>query len=452
MNRGWRFAWRSLRRNRRRNLATALVIALGYAGLVLLGGYAVRIERFLRTSAVYLQHHGHVTVYRDQGLERVWVRPSHYSLGPDAQSAVVSALAADPRVEFTGRYLRGQGLAGNGCRTSPFMATGVDVATEARILAHREVRQHVAAFAQPTRGRTLADARDVEGAIGVSMGLARLLQKTKVHDDLPPAVTFVVPACGTPAADAQIAADANIQLAGLAYDGGLSAVDGEIVSMFHTASADADDQTIVAPLETLQRLYATDAVTYVAGWLHDAADAAAVAADLRARLVVRGIAASVYTYEDYDVNPYYVGSMQFIASLVTFIGVLVVAVVVLGVFNATTLTVFERTREIGTFRALGYRRRQVAGLFVREVLLLSVTSMAAGAALAYTIAFLVNAADIRFTPPGVPGSIQLLITPNATVCLVVALAMLPLSLLATWLVIRRRVRVGTADLLTATTA
>jgi ABC-type lipoprotein release transport system permease subunit len=81
-----------------------------------------------------------------------------------------------------------------------------------------------------------------------------------------------------------------------------------------------------------------------------------------------------------------------------------------------------------------------------------VTSMAAGAALAYTIAFLVNAADIRFTPPGVPGSIQLLITPNATVCLVVALAMLPLSLLATWLVIRRRVRVGTADLLTATTA
>ena len=177
--------------------------------------------------------------------------------------------------------------------------------------------------------------------------------------DLPPAVTFVVPACGTPAADAQIAADANIQLAGLAYDGGLSAVDGEIVSMFHTASADAEDQTIVAPLETLQRLYATDAVTYVAGWLHDAADAAAVASDLRARLGAHGIAASVYTYEDYDVNPYYVGSMQFIASLVTFIGVLVVAVVVLGVFNATTLTVFERTREIGTFRALGYRRRQV---------------------------------------------------------------------------------------------
>lgn len=452
MSRGWRFAWRSLARNRRRNLATALAIALGYTGLVLMGGYAARIERFLRTSAVYLQHHGHVIVYREQGLERVWVKPSLYSLPPDAQQAIAVALAADPRVEFTGRYLRGQGLAGNGCRTSPFLATGLDVDIEARILAHPEVQQHAAEFARPVRGRTLSGARDVTGAIGVSLGLARLLQKPKVHDEFPPGAALEIPECGTDRAAGQIASDANVQLAGLAYDGGLSAVDGEIVSVFHTASTETEDQTIVAPLEMLQRLYATESVTYVAAWLRDASDAAAVAADLRATLAARGVPASVYTYQDYDVNPYYVGSMQFVVSLVFFIGLLVVAVVVLGVFNATTLTVFERTREIGTFRALGYRRRHIAGLFLREVLLLSAVSIASGIALAYAVAFLVNAADIRFTPPGVPGSIQLLITPNATVCLIVALAMLPLSLFATWIVIRNRVRVGTADLLTATMA
>ena len=64
----------------------------------------------------------------------------------------------------------------------------------------------------------------------------------------------------------------------------------------------------------------------------------------------------------------------------------------------------------------------------------------------------VNAANIRFSPPGVPGTVQLQITPNLTVALVVAVAMLPLSLLATWLVVRRRVRERVADLLTATTA
>jgi uncharacterized membrane-anchored protein len=52
----------------------------------------------------------------------------------------------------------------------------------------------------------------------------------------------------------------------------------------------------------------------------------------------------------------------------------------------------------------------------------------------------------------VPGTIQLTVTPGAGVAAVVAAAMLPLSLLATWVVVRRRVRERVADLLTATTA
>jgi len=47
MTGAWRLALRNLARNRRRNQATAVAIAFGYAGLVLLGGYATRIERFL---------------------------------------------------------------------------------------------------------------------------------------------------------------------------------------------------------------------------------------------------------------------------------------------------------------------------------------------------------------------------------------------------------------------
>jgi putative ABC transport system permease protein len=122
------------------------------------------------------------------------------------------------------------------------------------------------------------------------------------------------------------------------------------------------------------------------------------------------------------------------------------------VVNAATLTVYERTRELGTFRALGYTRAQLARLLVQEVTLLSLIAIAAGFALAFSIAGVVNAANIRFSPPGVPGTMQLTITPNLAVAAVVALAMLPLSLLATWVVARRRVRERVADLLTATTA
>ena len=279
-----------------------------------------------------------------------------------------------------------------------------------------------------------------------------MLGKTKVHDEVPEGGDVLVPACGTPEADAQIASDANIQLAAMNFDGSLGAVDGEVINTFHTPSIETEDQTIVTSLDLLQRLYATDEVTFFAVFLRSAGEAEAVAADLRARLGAAKVPASVYTYLEYDVNPFYVGTMAFLNSLVGFIVILIVTVVVLGIVNAATLTVYERTRELGTFRALGYTRRQLAGLLVKEVTLLSVIAVGAGLVLAFSIAAAVNAANIRFKPPGVPGSVQLQITPDLTVALAVALAMLPLSLLATWLVARRRVRERVADLLTATTA
>lgn len=452
MTRAWHVAWRSLGRNRRRNLATAVAIMLGYAGLVLIGGYVIRIERFLRTNSVYLGPSGHVAVYREGGLERSGARPSRYSLTAEHQEAIAEVLGNDPRVEFFGRYLRGQGLAGNGCRTTPFVATGMEPGVEARVLSHPVVQRDAADFVKPLRGRLVSQATEVEGAVGLAAGLARLLHKPRVHDEVGPLESFVVPVCDSEEALAQIAADANVQLAARTFDGSLGAVDGEVVNVFHTPSTETEDQTVVTSLALLQQLYDTDHVTFVAAFLHEAADAPAVAADLRAALASRDVPVDVFTYLDYDVNPYYVGTMQFLGSLVTVVGVLVITVVVLGVVNAATLTVYERTRELGTFRALGYTRRQVSALLVREVLLLTLVAMAAGLVLAFGAAALVNAANIQFSPPGVPGSVQLTVTPNLTLAGGVALAMLPLSLLATWAVARRRVRERVADLLTATTA
>jgi len=53
----------------------------------------------------------------------------------------------------------------------------------------------------------------------------------------------------------------------------------------------------------------------------------------------------------------------------------------IGMMNAMLMSVFERTREIGTLRALGWRRRRVVWMIVREALLLSLVSGAVGIAL-----------------------------------------------------------------------
>ncbi len=449
----WRVALRNLARTKRRNAATATAIACGTAGLILLLTYILRIDLFLRTNAIFLQHGGHVAIYERDGLERALARPDRHTLPAEAVALVRRLAAEDARVELAAEYLRGMGLAGNGCRSVPFLATGIDPEVDRFVLDHPAIRGASIQFARPLKGRPIGEATEVAGAVGLTEGLARLLGKPRVHDEFDGrGVVTLVPDCGTPAAAGQIASDANIQLAGLTFDGSLSAIDGEVVNLFTATTDELNNQGVVASLASLRSLYATDRATYVALYLHDEDDADAVADAFRTRLGEAGHAVAVYPFTDATINPYYVGSMSFLWSMVAFIVTLVAAVVGLGLMNAVTLTVFERSREIGTFRAVGYRRRQVVGLFLREMVVLAAAGVAGGIVLAYLAGLVARLLDLRVRPPGVPGEIQVVLIPTGVEIGLVAAAILPLAVVVTWMVARRRVAERTADLLTATTA
>ncbi len=187
-------------------------------------------------------------------------------------------------------------------------------------------------------------------------------------------------------------------------------------------------------------------------FLHDWHDAARVAEDLRARLRAAGVPADVYEFGDERVNSYYAGSMAFLRSMAGVILVIIAAVVVLGVMNATTLTVYERSRELGTLRALGCTRRVAGALVVREVALVTSLGAAAGVLAAYGVAAGVAFAGLHIHPPGVPGTMQVLVTPGPGV-LGRLLAVIATSTLGVaWVVVRSRLREHTSDLLIATSA
>lgn len=62
----------------------------------------------------------------------------------------------------------------------------------------------------------------------------------------------------------------------------------------------------------------------------------------------------------------------------------------IGVLNTMLMSVFERTREIGVLRALGWRRRRVLGMILKEALVLGVLGGAAGIFFAFLLAFALN--------------------------------------------------------------
>ncbi len=447
MKSGWRLAWRNLRRNRRRNIAAVCAVMFGYTGLALLGGYAVRVDDFLRTNSIFFGRTGHVAFYKEGGLEGALAEPAKYALTPADQDAIMEALRESPEVVAVGRYLLGMGLAGNGCKAVPVISTGLELAVEDKIATHPEIVKHARELMQPVRGRALGSYQDVDGAAALATGLASLLGKTQVRDELGPPGPPGVLDCAASDVKARIAGDSNIQLAAISWSGSLSAVDAEVVSTFRAALAEAEYTALVTSLTTLQQLYDTDGVTYAAAYLTDYHDAHAVAE--RAARKLEGTAIRVYPYDHDVLGAYYIGTLRFVRAVVGFIGVIVVSVVAFAMFNATTLSVLERTREMGTLRALGYTRGQLRALYVREATLVAALACAAGLVVTLVTAGLINMSNVRFSPPGAAGTLQLMMTPTPLMCLCLAAIMTLASAVAAVLATRSSLRDSVVNLIAA---
>jgi ABC-type lipoprotein release transport system permease subunit len=82
-------------------------------------------------------------------------------------------------------------------------------------------------------------------------------------------------------------------------------------------------------------------------------------------------------------------------------------IVGVGIMNTLWIAIRERTREIGTLRAIGMQRTKVLWLFLLEAALLGLAGTVAGAAAAGLVVWLVNAAHL-----GVPEAVQMFLMQN----------------------------------------
>ena len=99
-------------------------------------------------------------------------------------------------------------------------------------------------------------------------------------------------------------------------------------------------------------------------------------------------------------NPFYVQTLQLFDAIFGFIFALIGSIVLFTVSNTMNTAVIERTTEIGTLRAMGLRRAGIRRLFVIEGLLLGTSGALGGAAMALTIAGVVNQLSLTWLPPG----------------------------------------------------
>ncbi len=82
--------------------------------------------------------------------------------------------------------------------------------------------------------------------------------------------------------------------------------------------------------------------------------------------------------------------MKTVDALIVSISLLTIVVGGVGVMNAMLMAVFERTREIGVLRALGWGRRSVLGLILQEALWLGILGAILGTLIALGIGYLIT--------------------------------------------------------------
>lgn len=343
-----------LRQGRRSAIALA-AIAFGVIALLIAGGFIGWILSEMRELSIRTWY-GHVQVARAGYWEQGAADPAGYLVGREPRA--VARLQGDPRVEAIAPRLNFAALVSHGDLTLSFLGEGVDPASEA-------------AFGRsliflPGRGENLS-ASDPAGAV-IGQGLAANLG-VKTGDRL-------------------------VLLANVPT-GGVNAVEVHVRGVFLTANKAFDDATLRLPLVQAQKLLRTQGVHSWTVLLKDSSDAGNVATEVSHEGSTEGLEARPWT----SLAETYLRTEALFGRQLGAMALVLGFLIVLGISNTMTMSVMERTSEIGTAMALGATRRRIVAQFVTEGAVLGLAGATAGVVVGVGLAWLLSWIGIPLPPP-----------------------------------------------------
>lgn len=398
------FALQNTRRNQRRSIVTVSVAALGTAAILLAGGFALFTYEALAQAAA--RSTGHLILGKPEQFLRDEDTPLQHGL--EHVTSMRNQLLANPAVRHVLPKVEFSGLISNGDKSTVMMATGVDPDGEFAVKGP---------FLTVTQGTVLtSDNSDAEIMLGE--GLARSLKASP---------------------------GSSLTLLASTTEGAMNAMDVRVKGVFSTGVPDVDRRLVYTDIVTAQKLLVTDRVSSLGIFLDRMASTEPVQQQLSAQwpeLKVQTWLDQAFFYQ--SVRDLY---NRIFGALGLIIGVIVVFVVT----NAMAMAIIERTREIGTLRALGTLPGQLMWTLALEGMVLGGLGALVGAALALGLSLLLYVVPVEMPPP--PGrsvGYPLNIAIDPWMYLGTLAAMVVLTMLASSWVARRTVHLPVVDALAHT--
>ncbi len=348
-------AARNLLRNRRRAAIALLTIGGAAIAMVLADGFVQWILWAMREGTIQSQT-GHVQV----------VRPGYFQSGAADPFAFVipqarperQEIETTPGVKVVAPRLSVTGLASHGETSVAFIGEGVDPAREKDLSKAFRI----------VAGKNLAGVDAHEVILG--RGLARALG---------------------------VEAGATVALLANTRSGGINAVEARVAGIFITGSQAYDNTALRLPLGLAQTLTRADGAHAWLVLLDDTERTDATLRALRTRYTkAAGELAFVPWYERAD---FYNKTVALFSQQMGVLRAIIAVIIVLSISNLLVMNVLERTGEIGTLLAIGFRRRRVMQQFAIEGLVLGVIGGGLGVAAGFGLGELISAIGIPMPPP-----------------------------------------------------
>ncbi|MFZ3018849.1 MAG: FtsX-like permease family protein [Gallionella sp.] len=374
-----KLALRGLMRNRRRSMVTLMAIAFGFAAIVLFAGYTHNIYDGLGRQSIHGEMLGHLTLYKQGMRKEGKLDPERYLLSAQEVSAIGKLVREEAHVKLVAPRLGMSGLVSNGRASTIFIAEGIepDAVVKLREGSLTEKERESGMF-DNMRMRLDKDRPEV---VSLSDGLVDMLHLKEGEQ-------------------AQVLVNT--------LSGQANAADITLAKSFNTGNAASNDKFAFVSLALARSLLDAEGRAQRLTILLDDTSRTEMMRDrLQAKLKAAGFDVEIVTWQ--ELSDFYTQVHGMFDMIFGFIFSIVLAVVVMSVTNSMGMTVVERTREIGTLRAIGLKRSGVIRLFTLESMLLTLIGCVSGLAIALAVRWGVNAADISYIPPNSVSPVPLLV-------------------------------------------
>jgi putative ABC transport system permease protein len=348
-----KFAFRNIKRNRRRSMVAITTIAVGVFGLLFLQGFFSGLIALHKENSIHSRFgHGQIMTkgYWGQAFEKPW---EHWIEEPEK---VMDMLRKTPHVQAVFPRVQFFALISNGRINVAGRGQGIVGAIEKDFFNKMNF----------ISGGPIAEKAD---GLVLGVGLARALG-VKVGEPL--------------------------TVMGQTVNGTINAIDTTVVGIFQVGMKEADDMLFQVQLDQAQILLDTDKLESITLGLEHERYWGGVAAALN-QAFPRNEAISVYVLDQVWAE----NGEKFLTALLHIFRLTFLGMILLAIYNSASNTVLERKRELGMLRANGESARDLIQLLVLEGIYLAM----AGAVLGGVLTLLANLAVGDGLPmPPTPGT------------------------------------------------